>query len=161
VGKEGRQAVICSDFAMPRFQHLRRALLVHGHWYYRRTVLLVEYFFYKNIAYVTPQVFFQFHNFFSTQVRTHIVYMHRKTKCNSVFVQALYDGFYITFYNVTFTFLPIVLFGITEQDLSADTLLAHPENYKKHRKNKLMTWGKFLTWVGLGKNRNQNWTLEI
>lgn len=69
VGKEGRQAVICSDFAMPRFQHLRRALLVHGHWYYRRTVLLVEYFFYKNIAYVTPQVFFQFHSFFSTQVR--------------------------------------------------------------------------------------------
>ncbi|CAB3364729.1 Hypothetical predicted protein [Cloeon dipterum] len=130
VGKEGRQAVLSSDFAIPRFQHLRRAFLVHGHWYYRRASLLVEYFFYKNIAYVTPQVFFQFFNYFSTT--------------------ALYDGFYITLYNVTFTFLPVVIFGITEQDLSADTLLAHPENYLKHRKNSLMTWPKFLLWVALG-----------
>jgi magnesium-transporting ATPase (P-type) len=85
--------------------------------------------------------------------------MNSKTKCNSVFVQALYDGFYITFYNVTFTFLPIVLFGITEQDLSADTLLAHPENYKKHRKNKLMTWGKFMVWVFLGETRTKSFSL--
>ncbi|XP_059473121.1 phospholipid-transporting ATPase IF isoform X2 [Neocloeon triangulifer] len=130
VGKEGRQAVLSSDFAIPRFQHLRRAFLVHGHWYYRRAAMLVEYFFYKNIAYVTPQVFFQFINFWSTT--------------------ALYDGFYITLYNVIFSFFPVVLFGITEQDLSADTLLAHPENYLRHRKNKLMEWPKFMGWVAHG-----------
>ena len=47
MGKEGRQAVRCSDFAFARFRFLRRALLVHGHWYYWRISNTVQYFFYK------------------------------------------------------------------------------------------------------------------
>ena len=68
MGKEGRQAVRCADFAFARFRFLRKVLLVHGHWYYWRVSTLVQYFFYKNIAFITPVVFFTVHSAYSTQV---------------------------------------------------------------------------------------------
>ncbi|KAF2352531.1 P-type ATPase C-terminal, partial [Trinorchestia longiramus] len=63
----GRQAVRCADFGFSRFKFLRRALLVHGHWYYIRVSLLVHYSFYKNVAFITPQLFFGFYSALSTQ----------------------------------------------------------------------------------------------
>ena len=68
MGKEGRQAVRCADFAFGRFRFLKRVLLVHGHWYYTRVAYLVQYSFYKNLAFITPQVFFAIWSAFSTQV---------------------------------------------------------------------------------------------
>ena len=47
MGKEGRQAVRCSDYAFSRFRFLKRALLVHGYYFYTRLAFLVQYFFYK------------------------------------------------------------------------------------------------------------------
>lgn len=47
MGKEGRQAVRNSDYAFGKFKFLRRALLLHGHLYYNRIAVLVQYFFYK------------------------------------------------------------------------------------------------------------------
>ena len=35
-GKEGQQAVLASDYALPRFAYLERLLLVHGRWNYNR-----------------------------------------------------------------------------------------------------------------------------
>lgn len=52
MGKEGRQAVRSSDYAFGRFKFLRRALLVHGHYFYVRIATLVQYFFYKVSFYV-------------------------------------------------------------------------------------------------------------
>lgn len=46
-GKEGRQAARNSDYAVPKFKHLRKLLLAHGHLYYVRIAHLVQYFFYK------------------------------------------------------------------------------------------------------------------
>ena len=75
MGKEGRQAVRCSDFAFARFKFLRRVLLVHGHWYYLRIATLVQYFFYKNIVFITPQIYYGFSNCFSTEVITLISFL--------------------------------------------------------------------------------------
>lgn len=47
IGKEGRQAARNSDYAIPKFKHLKKMLLVHGHFYYVRISELVQYFFYK------------------------------------------------------------------------------------------------------------------
>ncbi|XP_061482928.1 phospholipid-transporting ATPase VA isoform X2 [Rhineura floridana] len=47
-GPEGMQAVMASDFAIPKFRHLEKLLLVHGHWCYSRLANMVLYFFYKN-----------------------------------------------------------------------------------------------------------------
>ena len=37
IGHEGTAAAQASDFAFTKFKYLRRALLVHGHWYYIRS----------------------------------------------------------------------------------------------------------------------------
>ena len=57
MGKEGRQAVRTSDYAIARFKFLCRVLLVHGHWYYVRAAIMVQYFFYKvSIAICTHKI---------------------------------------------------------------------------------------------------------
>lgn len=44
------QAVMASDFAISRFKHLKKLLLVHGHWCYTRLANMIIYFFYKNVV---------------------------------------------------------------------------------------------------------------
>ena len=39
-----------SDFAISRFKHLRKLLLVHGHWCGSRLANMMLYFFYKNVV---------------------------------------------------------------------------------------------------------------
>lgn len=39
-----------SDFAISRFKHLKKLLLVHGHWCYHRLANMILYFFYKNVV---------------------------------------------------------------------------------------------------------------
>lgn len=96
MGKEGRQAVRNSDYAIPKFKHLKKMLLVHGHYYYIRISELVQYFFYKveppfggdgsgannvstdpypsslslpqNVCFMFPQFLYQFFCGFSQQV---------------------------------------------------------------------------------------------
>lgn len=68
MGKEGRQATLNADFAFTKFKHLKKALLVHGHWYYLRLSVLTQYFFYKNIVFITPQFLFGLHSEFSMLV---------------------------------------------------------------------------------------------
>uniref|UniRef100_A0A8C7VS51 Phospholipid-transporting ATPase n=1 Tax=Oncorhynchus mykiss TaxID=8022 RepID=A0A8C7VS51_ONCMY len=67
MGKEGRQAARNSDYAIPKFKHLKKMLLVHGHYYYIRISELVQYFFYKNVAFIFPQFLYQFFCGFSQQ----------------------------------------------------------------------------------------------
>lgn len=45
-----------SDFAFASFQMLKKILLVHGHWYYQRLATLIQYSFYKNLAFVNLMV---------------------------------------------------------------------------------------------------------
>lgn len=44
------QAVMSSDFAISHFRHLKKLLLVHGHWCYSRLARMVVYYFYKNVV---------------------------------------------------------------------------------------------------------------
>lgn len=50
IGKEGRQAARCSDYAFANFSMLKRIVLLHGHYFSQRLSLLVLYFFYKNLV---------------------------------------------------------------------------------------------------------------
>lgn len=56
VGKEGRQAALCSDYSFSNFCMLKKILLVHGHYFSYRFSLLVLYFFYKNLVFILIQV---------------------------------------------------------------------------------------------------------
>ncbi|XP_071950610.1 phospholipid-transporting ATPase IF-like isoform X5 [Antedon mediterranea] len=130
MGKEGRQAVRCSDYAFARFRFLQKILLVHGPWYYIRVAMTVQYFFYKNIAFITAQFFYAFYTQFSQQT--------------------VFESFYLTFYNITCTALPITIYGIFEQHLSKKMLLENPLLYKEISKNaKLRLWECFY-WCILG-----------
>ena len=63
MGKEGRQAVRCSDYAFHRFRYLKRVLLVHGHYYYSRLANTVQYFFYK-VSCAVFQLIFEVKKFY-------------------------------------------------------------------------------------------------
>jgi phospholipid-translocating P-type ATPase (flippase) len=66
-GKEGRQAVNSSDFAIAQFRFLKRLLLVHGRYNYRRISKVIIYSFYKNIVLVIVLFLFACYSSFSGQ----------------------------------------------------------------------------------------------
>jgi magnesium-transporting ATPase (P-type) len=61
-GKEGRQAVNSSDFAIAQFRFLRRLVMVHGRWNYRRLCKCILYSFYKNIVLTFMLFFYGFYS---------------------------------------------------------------------------------------------------
>lgn len=109
-GQEGMQAVMSSDFAISQFKHLTKLLLVHGHWCYTRLANMILYFFYKNVAFVNLLFWYQFFCGFSGASMT--------------------DYWMLIFFNLLFTSVPPIIYGILDQDISAETLLQHPELYK-------------------------------
>ncbi|EFN88498.1 Probable phospholipid-transporting ATPase IF [Harpegnathos saltator] len=129
LGREGRQASMSADFAFSKFMFLKKALLVHGHWYYQRISILTQYFFYKNFVFITPQVLFGLHNGFSTQ--------------------ELYDGMFFMFFNMIFTSLPVLVYGLLEQSYNAKKLIQQPYLYKLYRKNYLLSRQQFMIWMCL------------
>lgn len=58
--KYERKKTVVKKNAIPSIQ-------VHGHWYYVRVSVLTMYYFYKNLAYCTPQLFFAVASAFSSQ----------------------------------------------------------------------------------------------
>ncbi|MBN3306490.1 AT11B ATPase, partial [Amia calva] len=130
MGKEGRQAVRNSDYAIARFKFLSKLLLVHGHFYYIRIATLVQYFFYKNVCFITPQFLYQFFCLFSQQT--------------------LYDSVYLTLYNICFTSLPILVYSLFEQLVHPHVLQSKPALYRDISKNSLLSFKTFLYWTFLG-----------
>ncbi|XP_042349883.1 phospholipid-transporting ATPase VB [Plectropomus leopardus] len=109
-GQEGMQAVMASDFAISRFKHLKKLLLVHGHWCYTRLANMIIYFFYKNVAYVNLLFWYQFFCGFSGT--------------------AMIDYWLMIFFNLFFTSAPPIMFGIMDKDVSAEMLLGVPDLYR-------------------------------
>jgi phospholipid-translocating ATPase len=72
-GKEGRNAARSADFAFAKFKFVKRALLIHGYFYYTRLTTLIHYFFYKNVTLVTCQLFYAGSTAFSISSLFHSV----------------------------------------------------------------------------------------
>ncbi|XP_062832878.1 phospholipid-transporting ATPase IF isoform X8 [Anolis carolinensis] len=130
MGKEGRQAVRNSDYAIARFKYLSKLLFVHGHLYYVRIATLVQYFFYKNVCFITPQFLYQFFCLFSQQT--------------------LYDSVYLTLYNICFTSLPVLMYSLFEQHVHPHVLHSKPTLYRDISKNAHLGFKPFLYWTLLG-----------
>ncbi|KAG8142419.1 hypothetical protein E2320_006332 [Naja naja] len=126
-GQEGMQAVLASDFAISQFQHLRKLLFVHGHWCYTRLANMILYFFYKNLAYVSLLFWYQFFCGFSGT--------------------PMIDYWSLIFFNLLFTSVPPVIYGVFDKDVSAETLMKHPELYKASQKNQVFILGAWLTYL--------------
>ncbi|XP_073520641.1 phospholipid-transporting ATPase VA isoform X1 [Phyllobates terribilis] len=109
-GQEGMQAVMASDFAVPRFRYLEKLLLVHGRWCYSRLANMVLYFFYKNAMFVALLFWYQFYCGFSGST--------------------MIDQWYLIFFNLFFSSIPQLITGILDKDLPAEMLIAVPELYR-------------------------------
>ncbi|XP_060134863.1 phospholipid-transporting ATPase VD isoform X6 [Zootoca vivipara] len=117
-------AVLASDFAISRFRHLNKLLFVHGHWCYTRLANMILYFFYKNLAYVNLLFWFQFFCGFSGTAMT--------------------DYWSLIFFNLLFTSVPPVIYGVLEKDVSAEVLLYLPELYKASQRNEPYLFSTFI-----------------
>ena len=109
-GREGRAAVLASDFALAQFRFLSRLLLVHGRWSFLRNREVVLYAFYKNIAYCFPNILM--------------------ACITGVSTQPLYSAAFIATHNVCWTSLPTLANATLEQDLNPRTVVNNPDLYK-------------------------------
>eukprot|EP00602_Paraphysomonas_sp_CaronLab_P005224 CAMPEP_0185037446 /NCGR_PEP_ID=MMETSP1103-20130426/31882_1 /TAXON_ID=36769 /ORGANISM="Paraphysomonas bandaiensis, Strain Caron Lab Isolate" /LENGTH=1289 /DNA_ID=CAMNT_0027575425 /DNA_START=341 /DNA_END=4210 /DNA_ORIENTATION=- len=116
-GKEGRQAVNSSDFAIAQFRFLKRLMLVHGRTDYRRVSKVVLYSFYKNIVLTFTLFFFQFFCGYSGL--------------------SFFDDYIYSSYNFILAF-PVIGFGIFDQDISAESLQKHNMLYVTGRERQDM-----------------------
>lgn len=98
MGLEGSHAARSSDFAIPRFKHLKRLLAVHGRFALIRNAYFIQYSFYKNLILAFGQVIFSFYTLFSGQTA--------------------FDSWYITFFNMLFTFVPPIVVATFEKDVN-------------------------------------------
>ncbi|XP_058063348.1 phospholipid-transporting ATPase IF [Anopheles bellator] len=130
VGREGRQAARCADYAFANFHMLEKLLLVHGHYSSVRLSILVMYFFYKNLVFMGIQLFFQIHSLFSNQ--------------------SVYDSIYLTLYNVIYTAIPVLVLALTEKPHDEATLLKNPHLYQEVARNRQYAWKYFIGWMLLG-----------
>ncbi|KIK68995.1 hypothetical protein GYMLUDRAFT_35032 [Collybiopsis luxurians FD-317 M1] len=126
-GVEGLQAARSADVAISQFRYLKKLLLVHGSWSYRRLSKLILYSFYKNITLYMTQFWFSFFNNFSGQIA--------------------YESWTLSLYNVVFTVLPPLVIGIFDQFVSARILDRYPQLYILGQKNEFFTSRAFWMWV--------------
>nr|XP_048704353.1 phospholipid-transporting ATPase VD isoform X5 [Caretta caretta] len=121
------KAVMASDFAISQFKHLRKLLLVHGHWCYTRLANMILYFFYKNVAFVNLLFWYQFFCGFSGTSMT--------------------DYWVLIFFNLLFTSVPPIIYGILDKDISAEVLMQLPELYVTGQKSQ--AYSPPIFWITL------------
>ncbi|TMW68689.1 hypothetical protein Poli38472_006157 [Pythium oligandrum] len=129
-GKEGRQAVLSSDYALAQFRFLKRLVLVHGNYSYKRISKLILFSFMKNVALSLSNFFLAVQTLYSGLL--------------------MYFGIYFTLYNALFTTIPIVFIAMYNQDVSPAVLMQYPTLYMNGLKNRSFNWMSFFGWCGLG-----------
>ncbi|KAH8650116.1 P-type ATPase [Xylariales sp. PMI_506] len=126
-GKEGLQAARVADYAIAQFRFLQRLLLVHGRWNYVRTAKFILVTFWKEMFFYLPAALYQRYAGYTGT--------------------SLYENASLTVLNTLFTSLAVIVPGIWEQDLSAETLLAIPELYVYGQRNKGLNAMKYIGWM--------------
>lgn len=129
-GREGLQAARISDYSIAQFRFLQKLLFVHGRWNYLRTGKYVLATFWKEILFFLVQAHYQ-----------------RMTGYSGT---SLFESWSLTVFNSAFTSLPVILLGIFEKDLSAETLLAVPELYTFGQRGQGFNYTQYLGWMVMG-----------
>ncbi|KAL2269001.1 hypothetical protein VTJ83DRAFT_3847 [Remersonia thermophila] len=129
-GREGLQAARISDYSIAQFRFLQRLLFVHGRWNYIRSGKYILGTFWKEVVFYLVQAHYQRYNGYTGT--------------------SLYESTALTVFNTIFTSLPVIIPGIFERDLSAETLLAVPELYAFGQKNRGFHFLQYLGWMFMG-----------
>lgn len=129
-GREGLQAARVADYSIAQFRFLSRLLLVHGRWMYLRTAKYILATFWKELVFYIIQAQYQHWNGYTGT--------------------SAYESWSLTVFNALFTSLPVILLGIFEKDLKAETLLAVPELYSFGQRSEAFNFKKYLAWMFSG-----------
>jgi len=130
-GREGRQAAMSSDFAISQFKYLKRLLLVHGRWNYRRASKVVLFTFWRNAL---QSLLLCYYTIISGYSGT-----------------PLFEDVIRISFNYICT-LPILALGLFDQDVNESLALARPLLYEVGRQgwdlnSKAMTQNMFYAFV--------------
>ena len=128
IGKEGMQAVNNSDFAIAQFKFLRQLLLVHGRYTYYKMAIFSYYMFYKYNVLALVLLLYSF---------TAMVSAHR------LYIQLDADNMYTLIY----TALPIIVFGIWDQDVPKSVSESTPSLYTAGIARIHFTYAGFTYWM--------------
>ncbi|XP_039497624.1 phospholipid-transporting ATPase IF [Drosophila santomea] len=126
-GREGKQAARCADFAIARFEMLRRLLLVHGHYNSQRLAFLVLFYCYKNIIITGCMALYQVYDLYSAT--------------------NVYNSLYLWLFDIVYISFSFTVLAISDKDYSEETLLSHPELYKPLAHNRQASMGVFSLWI--------------
>ncbi|KAI4863558.1 phospholipid-translocating P-type ATPase [Hypoxylon rubiginosum] len=126
-GREGLQAARVADYSIAQFRFLQRLLLVHGRWMYLRTAKYILATFWKELVFYIIQAQYQHWNGYTGT--------------------SIYESWSLTVFNALFTSLPVILLGIFEKDLKAETLLAIPELYSFGQRSEAFNFKEYLAWM--------------
>ena len=129
LGLEGKQAARASDYAIGQFKFLKKLLFYHGHESLRKNSFIICYNFYKNFLFVMPLFYVGFYSFFSGQT--------------------IYDPWLYQLYNIAFTVLPIIWFGIYDSERTRKESLSNPKYYSGLNQKWFNSW-KFWEWIFYG-----------
>lgn len=124
-GKEGLQAARASDYVIPNFKALKRLLLVHGHYSYMRTQLVVQYSYYKSATFCCIQLFYGFSSLFSGS--------------------SLFNSLNVTAYNALLS-IPIIAFVI-DKHVPFQVALENPQLYTKCAQDRGFNSRTFFRWM--------------
>jgi len=125
-GEEGLQAARSADYSISQFKFLKKLLLIHGRYSYRRLGYIILYTFYKNILFFMLQFWYVFMNGYSGQ--------------------SLFDRWTLAMTNVVFTGVPIIVFGCFDKDVNEEMVYQFPSLYRLGQKNEVITMRSFIGW---------------
>ncbi|PJF18500.1 Phospholipid-transporting ATPase [Paramicrosporidium saccamoebae] len=128
---EGLQAARSADFSIAQFRFLQKLVLVHGSWGYHRISKAALFCVYKNILLFACQFWYAALTLFSGQT--------------------VFESWMVALYNVVFTCFPPIVLGLTEQFVTADSLIAYPALYRFGQQNAFSAingfWQSFLAFT--------------
>merc|ERR1719237_585715 len=122
-GREGRQSVNNSDFAIGQFMHLQRLIFVHGRWNYLRACKFTLFTFWRNMVQVLIMFSYTFFSGFSGTV--------------------LFEDWLRLSFN-GFGSIPVLAVGAFDQDVPASEACKHPQLYVVGREDQELNVQKTL-----------------
>jgi magnesium-transporting ATPase (P-type) len=126
-GQEGLQAARASDYAIGQFRFLRKLLLVHGRYNYRRIGRLISYSFYKNITLQLCQFWYVWYNAFTGRT--------------------IYDSILLLLFNLIFSAVPIMTYAVFDRDVSPESSMAIPQLYILGQRSYYLNMRLFTCWI--------------
>jgi len=125
---DGRNHLLGScDYGIGQFKHLKNLLLFHGRESYRKNAYVTYFIIYKNFLFLVPTIIYALYSGFQGI--------------------NIYGDWTMQLFNILFTALPVLIFGVIDLEYDKEVLLHNPQIYKEGITNELFTKKIFWKWL--------------